>query len=350
MTQPLRFGVAYDFRNPRDSGYSDATLYAQVLDQVAFVDSLGYDLVWMTEHHFVDDGYLPSFVAAAGAIAARTSRVRISTDVALAPFHHPIRLAEDMAVLDNLSGGRMELGLGLGYAPHEFRAFGIPRPQRVSRSEEAIAILRQAWSDGPVEFAGKRYTFSGVEVYPKPVQSGGIPLWMAAQSAAGAERAARFGMHLLPQGATATTIEPWRNAVIERGGDPAAFRIGVIRSWLVTDDPERDWPAYRTAERYRMRGYRAWAEESGDDVTDFQDASRIPQTYIIGDVGSCAEQVADFVLTYGITDLCTWAAPPGILPEATNANLERFARDVIPRVRELVAVANPSASRNETEQ
>lgn len=337
MAQRLRFGVAYDFRNPPGSGFSNATLYAQVLDQVAFAESLGYDLVWLTEHHFVDDGYLPSFAVAAGAIAARTSRVRISTDVALAPFHHPIRLAEDMAVLDNLSGGRMELGLGLGYAPHEFRAFDIPRAQRVSRSEETIQVLRQAWSDEPVRFVGKRFSFDGVTVYPKPVQPGGIPLWMAAQSEGGARRAARFGAHLLPQGTTVTTIEPWRNEVIARGGDPAAFRIGIVRSWLVTDDQERDWPAFRAAEQYRMRGYRAWAEESGDSVTDFKDPSRIPQTYMIGDVESCAGQVADFMLTYGITDLCTWAAPPGILPEATNANLERFARDVIPRVRNIVA-------------
>src|SRR5262245_18910810 len=153
MAHTLRFGVAYDFRNPPDSGIPNPKLYAQVLEQVAFADRLGFDLVWLTEHHFVDDAYLPSFAVVAGAIAARTSRIRISTDIALAPFHHPLRLAEDLAVLDNLSGGRMELGLGLAYAPHEFRAFGIPRAQRVSRSEEAIQILRQAWSGEPVRFS-----------------------------------------------------------------------------------------------------------------------------------------------------------------------------------------------------
>ena len=344
MTQELRFGVAYDFRNPPNTGIAHPTLYAQVLDQAAFADELGYDLVWLTEHHFVVDGYLPSFAVAAGAIAARTSRIRISTDVALAPFHHPLRLAEDMAVLDNLTGGRMELGLGLGYAPHEFDAFGIPRAQRVSRTEEAIQILRQAWSEEPVRFAGKRFSVDGVQVYPKPVQRGGIPLWMAAQSEAGAHRAARFGMNLLPQGTVGATIEPWRNEVIAHGGSPASFRVGLIRPWLVTDDRERDWPAYRAAETYRMRGYRSWAAESDDAVTDFKDPERIPQTYMIGNEETCADQVARFVLTYGITDLVTWAAPPGILPERTNANLERFARNVIPRVRDIVA-ADRSQSR-----
>ena len=333
MAQTLRFGVAYDFRNPPGSGIPNPTLYAQVLEQVAFADQLGFDLVWLTEHHFVDDGYLPSFAVVAGAIAARTSRVRISTDIALAPFHHPLRLAEDLAVLDNLSGGRMELGLGLAYAPHEFRAFGIPRAQRVSRTEETIQILKQAWSDEPVRFAGKRYAFDDVMVYPKPVQRPGIPLWMAAQSEGGAERAARFGMNLLPQGTTGTTIDPWRRAVLARGLDPSAFRVGIIRSWLVTDDRERDWPAIRAAEVYRMQHYRNWATESPDNVGDFNDPTRIPQTYIIGNVESCADQVVKFVRQYGITDLVGWAAPPGILPERTNGNLERFARDVVPRVR-----------------
>jgi len=333
----LRFGVAYDFRNPPDSGNPNPLLYAQVLDQVALADRLGFDLVWLTEHHFVDDGYLPSFAAVAGAFAARTSRIRISTDVALAPFHHPLKLAEDVAVLDNLSGGRIELGLGMGYAPHEFRAFGVPRAERVSRTEETIEILKQALSAEPVRFRGKRFQVDAVPVFPKPVQPGGIPLWMAAQSEAGARRAARFGLNLLPQGTPAATIEPWRRELRAAGADPDALRVGIIRSWLVTDDPERDWPAFRAAERYRMIHYRDWAAESREKVADFADPARIPQSYVIGDVEKCAEEVTRFVLDYGITDLVGWAAPPGILPERTNANLERFARDVVPRVRARVA-------------
>ena len=102
-------------RPPRD-------LYAEILDQVAWLDGLGLDLVWFTEHHFVDDGYLPSWTPVAGAMAARTQRVRFSSDICLLPFNHPIRLAEDLAVLDNLSGGRIELGVG-----HGLRAARVPR-------------------------------------------------------------------------------------------------------------------------------------------------------------------------------------------------------------------------------
>ncbi|HTO08723.1 MAG TPA: LLM class flavin-dependent oxidoreductase, partial [Myxococcota bacterium] len=333
MRPTLRFGVAYDFRNPPDSGIPNPLLYAQTLEQVALADQLGFDLVWLTEHHFVDDGYLPSFTAVAGAFAARTSRIRISTDVVLAPFHHPLKLAEDLCVLDNLSGGRMELGVGMGYAPHEFRAFGIPQAERVSRTEEAVQILKQALVGEPVRFQGKRFRIDGVPVFPRPAQPGGIPLWLAAQSEAGALRAARFGVNLLPQGSAAQTIEPWRRELRARGADPDARRIGIIRSWLVTDDPERDWPPFRAAERYRMVHYGNWASESREKVAAFNDPGRIPQTYMTGNAEKCAEQVVEFVQKFGVTDLVGWAAPPGILPERTHGNLERFAREVIPRVR-----------------
>src|SRR5688500_15802626 len=146
VVPPLRLDVAHDFRCPPGSPYSMTDVYAQTMEQIALVDRAGLDLVWFSEHHFVEDGYLPNFVPVAGAAAALTSRVRISTDITLAPFAHPLRLAEDMAILDQLSGGRMELGLGMGYAPHEFAAFGLPVSRRVSLTEECIEILRLAWS------------------------------------------------------------------------------------------------------------------------------------------------------------------------------------------------------------
>src|SRR5438132_13625654 len=222
---PLRLGVVYDFRNPPDSGIATERLYAEILDQVAWLDGLGLDLVWFTEHHFVDDGYLPSWTPVAGGMAARTSCVRFSSVICLLPFANPVRLAEDLAVLDNLSGGRVELGVGMGYAPHEFRGFGIPLPQRLSRMEEGLEVLRRCFTGERFSFHGKRYDFDDVVIRPRYVQPGGPPLWIAALSASGAARAARF--------------------------DPSERRVGIIRSCFVTDDPERDWPPVRAAEKYR---------------------------------------------------------------------------------------------------
>jgi alkanesulfonate monooxygenase SsuD/methylene tetrahydromethanopterin reductase-like flavin-dependent oxidoreductase (luciferase family) len=221
----------------------------------------------------------------------------------------------------------------MGYAAHEFAAFGMPRAQRVSRTEEAVEVLRRAWSHEPVRFSGKRYAFDGVSVFPKPVQPGGIPLWMAAQSVAGAERAAAFGVNLLPQGSRATTIDPWRASLRARGQDPASHRVGMIRSWLVSDDPERAWAAIKPSEVHRMARYGQWALEAGDDVTDFRDPSRIPQRWIVGDAAHCVAEISAFAAEYGITDLVTWASPPGLRPSRMNDSLEKFARDVMPALK-----------------
>lgn len=151
MVPILRLGVVYDFRNPSDSGLDTPRLYAEILDQVTWLEQLGLDLVWFTEHHFVADGYLPSWAPVAGAMAARTQRMRFSTDICLLPFHQPVRLAEDLAVLDNVSGGRVELGIGMGYAPHEFRGFGVPISHRVSRTDFFAEAGRRVAPDQDIQ-------------------------------------------------------------------------------------------------------------------------------------------------------------------------------------------------------
>lgn len=337
MKRPgLRFGACYDFRNPVGSGIETPDLYARVLDQIEWLDQLGFDLVWFTEHHFVDDGYLPSFVPVAGAVAARTRRIVISTDITLLPFQHPLRLAEDLAVLDNLSNGRIELGVGMGYAPHEFHGFDIPRSRRVSLTEEAVEVLQLAFRGERFSYAGRRYRFNDVKVTPPPVQPGGPPLWMAAMGRPGAERAARYGLNLLPQGAPDQVLEPWRAAMGAAGHDPEGRRVGIIRPWLVTDDRERDYPPVREAERYKARIYAEWLAASGDDVS-LQLAGGtdpIPQNWVVGDETAVIEGLSEFIETYGVTDLVTWGAPPGLAPESMNASFERFVTGVAPVLRD----------------
>ena len=337
MALPLRFGVVHDFRSPPGSEVGLRDVYAQVMEQVVMVDQLGLDLVWFTEHHFLEDGHLPNFVPVAGAVAALTKRVRISTDICLLPFAHPLRLAEDLAVLDNLSGGRMELGVGMGYAAHEFRAFGVPQSRRVSLTEEGLQILRLAWSGEPFSFAGKRWQFDDVRVTPDPVQPGGPPLWIAGMAVASAERAARFDTHLLPQGAREDVLDPWRAKLTESGRDPQQYRVGIIRSVFVTDDAERDWPKIRKAEQYRMSVYGKFFKETTDRLSAF-DRNRvsIPQGWIVGDVDHCVSELTSFIDEFGLTDVVTWGAAPGLPPAELSPSIERFAREVVPRVRQLV--------------
>jgi len=335
MAKPLRFGVVYDFRNPPESGMRTQDLYAAIMDQVTWLDGLGLDLVWFTEHHFVADGYLPSWIPVASAMAARTRHVRFSCDVCLLPFNHPIRLAEDLAVLDNISGGRVEIGVGMGYAAHEFRGFGFPVSRRLSLTDEGLAVLRRAFTGERFSFQGKRYDFHDVKITPGYVQAGGPPLWVAALAEAGAQRAARFDTHLLPQGPRGQTLDPWRTALRASGRDPDDYRVGIIKSCLVTDDRDRDWPAVREAERRRMAVYQQFRAESGGHggVAGITEEARIPQTWVVGDVEHCVSVLAAFIREYGLTDIVTWAVPPGMRPDQMAPSLERFARDVAPRLR-----------------
>ncbi|MDE2930652.1 MAG: LLM class flavin-dependent oxidoreductase [Chloroflexota bacterium] len=328
---PLRFGVAYDFRNPSGSGVSDTHLYAEILEQVKWLEDLGADLVWFTEHHFVDDGYLPSWAPVAGAMAATTERIRFSTNVCLMPFNHPIRLAEDLAVLDNISNGRVEIGLGMGYAPHEFRGFGIPRNNRVSLMNEGIETLQRCFTGEKFNYRGKRYQFDDVIITPGYVQEGGPPLWIAAMSAAGAKRAAGYGAHFLPQGSRKEVYDTWVDTVTAKGEDPASFRKGIIRSILVTDDKDKDWHVVGAAERYRRQLYDRFWQESGESYDD--KGEPIPQTWIVGDNDHCVAELCSFIQEFGLTDITTMAVPPGLRAEQMQSSLEQLFRDVVPRVK-----------------
>jgi alkanesulfonate monooxygenase SsuD/methylene tetrahydromethanopterin reductase-like flavin-dependent oxidoreductase (luciferase family) len=344
MTPPLRFGIVHDFRCPPGSEVPMPQVYADTFDQIVLAEQLGLELCWFTEHHFIADGYLPNFVPVAAAAAARTSRIRFSTDICLLPFRHPVRLAEDLAILDNISDGRMELGAGMGYAAHEFQGFGIPLSRRVSLTEETLEILRLAWSGEPFTFEGKRYTFRDLRVTPDPVQDGGPPLWIAATSRPGALRAARFDTNLLPQGPRSAVLEPWQEELRATGRDPGEKRVGLIRGVFVTDDPEREWTAVAAAEKYRRDVYVDIIKASADHKDQARQRSSGPRqplplnplVWTVGDVDHCVAELTALMTEHQVTDLVTWGGPPGLAPSVMNDSLERFARLVVPRVRQAV--------------
>ena len=311
-------------------------LYRQALEQIAWLDELGLDLIWFTEHHFIDDGYLPAWIPVASAAAARTRNVRFSSDICLLPFFNPVRLAEDLAVLDNISNGRVEVGLGMGYAPHEFAGFGIPVARRVSLMDEGLEVLTRAFSGETFSFSGKRYEFNDVRITPGYVQEGGPPMWIAAMSAAGARRAARFGTHFLPQGDRAETLDVWRRELTDAGQNPEERRVGIIKGVFVTDDVERDWPPVRDSERYRMQLYRRFFAESD---TNFGAGEHIPQNWVVGDVSHCVTELTAFMQAYGVTDLVTWGIPPGLSSATMQASLASFVSEVVPGIRAALGAA-----------
>ena len=193
----MELGVLYDLRNPPSSGISNAEIYAETLEHIEAMEALGFDVVWLTEHHFIDDSYLPATLTMAAAVAARTERVTIGTAVLLLPLHDPLKVAEEAAVVDLLSGGRLRLGLGLGYKLQEFEVFGVDRRHRRGLMEEGVEVIRRAWADGPFTYEGRHHRYHDLDVTPKPAQRPGPEIWLAGRDPVPAERAARLGDGLI---------------------------------------------------------------------------------------------------------------------------------------------------------
>jgi alkanesulfonate monooxygenase SsuD/methylene tetrahydromethanopterin reductase-like flavin-dependent oxidoreductase (luciferase family) len=173
------------------------TVYARALERIEIMDRTGYDAVWLAEHHFSSFSVCPSVHMVGTLAAARTRRLRIGTAVSLAPFYHPLRLAEEVALLDVLSGGRVNWGAGRGFARVEFTAFGVPAEESASRFRETVEIVLRAWTDERLNFAGRHFRFEDVEVLPKPAQHPHPPVWMAASSESAIEWAASRGFSIL---------------------------------------------------------------------------------------------------------------------------------------------------------
>ena len=171
-------------------------LYREHLRQIEWAEDIGYDDVWLTEHHFCEDGHAPSILPLAAAVAARTEKIRIGTSVLLLPLHHAVRVAEDCATIDILSDGRFELGVGIGYRPEEFDGLGFRTRDRASSTNEGLEIIRRLWAGETLDFSGQHYHIKGAQLEPPPVQTPHPPLWGGGFAPAAAKRAARAGRWL----------------------------------------------------------------------------------------------------------------------------------------------------------
>jgi alkanesulfonate monooxygenase SsuD/methylene tetrahydromethanopterin reductase-like flavin-dependent oxidoreductase (luciferase family) len=192
----MKFAVLQFFSWP-ERRVDLGTVYARALDRIEIMDRTGYDAVWLAEHHFSSFSVCPSVHMVGTLAAARTRRLRIGTGVSLAPFYHPLRLAEEVALLDILSGGRVNWGVGRGFARIEFEAFGVPPEDSAARFRETVEIVLRAWTDERLHFVGRHFRFDGVEVLPKPMQHPHPPVWLAASSDGAIDRAAGRGFSIL---------------------------------------------------------------------------------------------------------------------------------------------------------
>ena len=192
----MKLGVLQFFSWP-ERRVALASVYDRALQRIEIMDRTGYDAVWLAEHHFSSFSVCPSVHMMGMLAAARTTRLRIGTGVSLAPFYHPLRLAEEVALLDVLSGGRVNWGAGRGFARVEFENFGVPPEESTSRFRETVEIVLRAWTEERLSFAGAHFQFDGVEVLPKPLQQPHPPVWVAATSEPALDWAAGRGFSIL---------------------------------------------------------------------------------------------------------------------------------------------------------
>jgi alkanesulfonate monooxygenase SsuD/methylene tetrahydromethanopterin reductase-like flavin-dependent oxidoreductase (luciferase family) len=192
----MKIGVLQFFSWP-ERRVALAQVYERALQRIGIMDRSGYDAVWLAEHHFSSFSVCPSVHMIGVLAAARTTRLRIGTGVSLAPFYHPLRLAEEVALLDVLSGGRVNWGAGRGFSRVEFDNFGVPPEESAERFREAVEIVLRAWTEDRLVYAGNHFRFDGVEVLPKPMQRPHPPVWLAATSDPAIEWAAESGFSIL---------------------------------------------------------------------------------------------------------------------------------------------------------
>jgi alkanesulfonate monooxygenase SsuD/methylene tetrahydromethanopterin reductase-like flavin-dependent oxidoreductase (luciferase family) len=328
----MEFVISFDMRAP-DFGAPADELYSAALDMSAWADEIGFNVVSLGEHHAADDGYLPSPLPMCAAIAARTRRVKIRPNVLLAPLYEPIKLAEDLSVVQILSHGRLQVVLGAGYRPYEFQMFGTRREDRKQRYLEVFDVLRQAWSGKEFDYKGRK-----VRITPQPEKP--PPLLLGGAHPAVARRAARIADGFFPPGGENWHI--YRQERLQLGkSDPGEkfHALGPIYTH-VTWDVDAAWDKILPHAVHCMKSYSEWTVEAygtalgpfakGIDPEDLRNSGAYQ-------VLTPEQAVA---MINGLDDISTFILTPllgGLDPDFAWSSLSLFEQEVWPRVRHRAA-------------
>jgi alkanesulfonate monooxygenase SsuD/methylene tetrahydromethanopterin reductase-like flavin-dependent oxidoreductase (luciferase family) len=323
----VQTNVRFDMRAPEWGPATPGELYRASLDMAAWADRIGLDTIVLSEHHDSDDGFLPSPIVAAAAVAGRTERIGIALSALLLPLYDPIKAAEDLAVLDLLSAGRVSTILGLGYRPEEYAMFDAPWDGRGRWFDDCIEALLRAWS-------GERFEFRGhsVRVTPRPASRPHPLLFVGGRSKLAARRAARFGLPFFPDSGDPELRRTYEEACRAEGREPGLVITPPpqVSYTFVHDDPERLWDRIGRHLLHEALTYRGW-QQDGSSSSASTDAATVDELKAgsLFEIMTPDEAVQAFrggrlALLY---PLCG-----GIPPEVAWESLELFERDVLPAV------------------
>lgn len=327
---------------------SDRTFHREYRDAIELArltESVGLDSAWVSEHHGSADGYLPSLLPLLAALATVTERIELGTGVVLAPFHDPLRLAEDFAVVDQLSGGRVICGLGIGWREEEFRAFGIDVSTRVRRLTEIVDVLRLAWTGDRFDYRGRHYSYDAVAVTPPPARV--PPIYVGGFVDDAIRRAGRIG-----DGYISSRAQPERVAAAfalaaearRAAGRPDAPCAALLQNAFVTTDPDRDWPQVEAGIGHQLGVYAGW--RAGTDVPGRPlevappDGAVTRATTAYGtpeEVYAFLEPLARILGPHPESHLILRFHYPGMDAAPAAESIRLFAREVAPRLRAAAA-------------
>jgi probable F420-dependent oxidoreductase len=340
----VRIGIGlFTGQLPANSERTFEQEYRETLELVRLAERVGFDSAWVSEHHGSSDGYLPSLLPMLAAFAAATERIELGTGVVLTPLHDPLRLAEDAAVVDQLSGGRLILGIGNGWREEEFRMFGASRAQRGARTEETIEVLRRAWTGRRFSFEGQTLRFDRVKVTPPPARPGGPPILLGGYTSKAVVRAGRLADGYITDETGADEVRA--NLELVAGGangvgrDPNELIVVLLQNAFAWRDGD-PWPLIRDGVVQQLGSYEAWGEGADTPEHDrLEPAVPSDEDLRLSTPAGTPEEVAAALLTTiraaGDRDvhLVVRLHYPGMDLDTASRAVELFAADVLPALK-----------------
>jgi alkanesulfonate monooxygenase SsuD/methylene tetrahydromethanopterin reductase-like flavin-dependent oxidoreductase (luciferase family) len=353
----MKFGTFYFFQAA--PGQSHADIIRGELDQIVWSEELGFDEIWLTEHHFINYGLSVDPATLAAAAASRTQRIRIGLAAAILPFHHPLRLAEQMALLDIISNGRLDVGVGRGNRPMEFRGFHVPQEESRDRFDEAVEILRRAWTEERFSHDGRFFKVPEVTVIPKPVQRPHPPLYQVCVSKDGIESTALHGWPMLnsvlfgPVDQLIANRETYVDTLKKAGRSAEEIksllaRWGVSRQIYVAESDARALAEAKDAELWYQESFRKFVvpdriEEAhpslqpgframAERLSRITWESLVAETLAFGSPDTVARHI-EVMRDLGVGQVMCWMNFGGLAQDKVRRSMELFAREVMPRFR-----------------
>jgi len=331
---PLRFGLQLTSVHAADA---PPRLQVEEHEQlVRLVEGLGFDFIGAGQHFLTPELRYYQPISYLSYFAAITRSLRLATGILLLPLHNPVDIAEQVATLDIVSGGRAVMGVGLGYADHEFQAFGVDRSARVTRFEESLEVIRAIWSGEAGKHEGAHFSIPSLATGVLPVQRPGPPIWSAGQTAAAVRRAARTAdaWYVPPFVTHAELIELVRvfGAERERAGRPAAVELPVRREMVIADTTAEALAGAAARVDSRMATYVKWGmgqDYRADSLTGAAEAD-LRGRFILGTPEECAEQLDELRAATGMTHFALKPQWPGLAHEEAVRQVTRFGDQVVP--------------------